>query len=93
MSTHSGKANRRLRDYYEQLLRHKGYDVRVLVTRVLGRDGELRPHKERLEEGVDYGPTQRALVDRIRPRLLPRYRALSTEELFTSGIFVLARKP
>ena len=93
MSTHSGKANRRLRGYYEGTLRSKGYDVRVLVTRVLGHERELRPHTARLEAGVDYTTSERALVEAIRPRLLARYRGLSTEELLTSGIFVLARKP
>ncbi len=47
----------------------------------------------RLEDGVDYGASELALIDAIRPRLLPRYRRLATEELLTSGIFVLARKP
>jgi len=92
MSTHSGKANRRLRGYYEGTLKEKGYDVRVLVTRVLGRERELKPHKERLEEGVDYGTKERALVAAIRPKLLARYRGLSEEELRTSGIMLLARK-
>jgi SAM-dependent methyltransferase len=93
MSTHSGKANRRLRGYYEGTLRGKGYDVRVLATRVLGRDRELKPHKERLEAGVDYTPGERALVAAIRPKLLPRYRDLPQEELLTSGIMLLGRKP
>jgi hypothetical protein len=93
MSTHSGKPNRRLRGYYEATLREKGYEVGVLVTRVLGAPRELAPHKERIEEGVDYGSTHLALIDEIRPRLLPRYRNLPKDELLTSGIFLLARKP
>jgi hypothetical protein len=93
MSTHSGKANRRRRGCYERALKDRGYDIRVLVTRLLGRERELRMYKPRLEDGVDYGASERALIHAIRPRLLPRYRRLSTEELLTSGIFVLARKP
>ena len=57
---------------------------------MFSRDGQH--HKPRLEDGVDYGASERALIDAIRPRLLPRYRRLSTEELLTSGIFVLVRK-
>jgi hypothetical protein len=93
MSTHSGKANRRLRSYYEGQLRDRDYDVRVLATRILGREGELRPHKARLEPGVDYTPSERARVAAIRPKLLPRYRGLPEEELLTSGIMLLGRKP
>src|SRR2546426_5829990 len=92
MSTHSGKANRRLRGYYEGTLKEKGYDVRVLVTRVLGRERELKPHKERLEAGVDYGAEERAPVAAIPPQLLARYPGLSGEGLLTAGIMLLARE-
>src|SRR2546426_9634218 len=91
MSTHSGKANRRLRGYYEGTLKEKGYDVRVLVTRVLGRERELKPHKERLEAGGDYGTKARGPVAAIPPTLLAPHRDLSEPERPAAGITRLPR--
>jgi hypothetical protein len=59
---------------------------------VLGNPHELIPHKTTLAEGVDYSRSTLDLIDRIRPRLLPRYQQLPASDLMVQGIYLVARK-
>jgi SAM-dependent methyltransferase len=88
MSRNSGRPNRRLADFYRAKLTELGYDGRILVTKPVDGD-ELDPHPDRIE----VQPRTRDLIEEVRPRLLPRYRALSDADLATAGIFLVARKP
>ena len=93
MSTATRKPNRRLREFYRQKLTAWNYDVRILATHVLGTAHDLIPHKETLEPNVDYTDAQVDLVRQIRPRLRPEFRRCSDDELLTTGIVLVGRKP
>src|SRR5829696_9003548 len=53
MASDSGKPNRKLIGDYREQMDKRGYETRILVSTVLG-EGQLMPHKERIEQGVDY---------------------------------------
>jgi SAM-dependent methyltransferase len=89
----SGQPNRRLIDYYRRTADSLGYRSAIYATRVLGRDGELPGSPQTLEYGRDYSDESLALVRAIRPRLLPRYRQLSDQDLLVQSIVFVARKP
>ena len=92
MANDSGKPNRKLiGDYREQLLK-RGYETKILITAVLG-EGQLLPHKEEIEHGVDYGNKTLSLINEIRPKLATSFRNRSDAELATTGIFIIAKKP
>jgi SAM-dependent methyltransferase len=93
MERNRGGPNRRLVDYYRSRMRDLGYEYRLLIGRIVGADRDLQPYKERLEYGVDYDETALELVRRVRPKLIPRFRALSDEDLLAAGAFLTARKP
>lgn len=87
--------NRRMVDYYRDLMRRLGYDAKFYITDVIGRGrrGDLRGRRERPEAGVDYTEKTLALVREIRPRLIERYHGLPDEDLLVAGTFMVARKP
>lgn len=89
----SGQPNRRLIDYYRHALGALGYDTTIYVTWVLGQNRPLREYRTTLQYGVDYFEDNLTLVRSIRPRLLPRYRQLSDDDLLVEGILVVAVKP
>jgi SAM-dependent methyltransferase len=89
----SGQPNRRLIDYYRHALGARGYDTTIYVTWVLGQDRPLGEYRTSLRYGVDYSDRNLALVRSIRPRLLPRYRQLSDDDLLVESILVVAVKP
>lgn len=95
MAIDTGRPNRKLMNYYRQKMEEMGYDARILITEVIGRRGmgDLLPHVEQLEPGLEYVESARAAVNEIRPSLIARYRSLPDEELIVSGIFLIARKP
>jgi len=88
----SGQPNRRLVDYYRAKTTALGYDTTIYTTWVLGNPKELVPHKTNIEKGVDYSDDTTALIQAIRPRLLPRYQQLSDADLMVQGIYLVARK-
>ncbi len=55
--------------------------------------GEFVQPREQLRRGEDYSQDTLAALASIRPRLLPRYRAMSDEDLMVQGIVYVARKP
>ena len=92
MASDSGKPNRRLiGDYREQLVK-RGYEAKILISTVLG-EGQLMPHKEQIEQGVDYFERTVSLINEIRPKLAAPFRDRTDAELATSGIFLIGRKP
>jgi hypothetical protein len=93
MSRYSGRPNRRLADWYREKLGALGYDFRLLVTHVLGGEGELHPHAEALSLDPSRDVDTIELIRSIRSRLRPRFRTLTETDLATTGIFIIARKP
>ena len=92
MARDSGKPNRKLIGDYREQMRKRGYDAKILVTAVLGA-GPLVPHKEQIEQGVDYGNKTLSLINEIRPKLAAPFRDRSDAELAATGIFLTGRKP
>jgi hypothetical protein len=82
--------NRERLSTYLRMAHDSFASVKYYATHVL-EGAELRPHRERLEFGRDYGDVERELVADIRPRLSARFRSMSDEELLTSGIFLICR--
>jgi hypothetical protein len=85
MTVDSGGPNRRLLDYYRDKVAELGYEAKLIVNLLLGVEGPV--------EEAEVGPLQRQLIEEIRPRLQPRFRALSDEDLAAAGVFLVARKP
>jgi SAM-dependent methyltransferase len=89
MSSPDPTLNRCRVDTYRGLAAASFEQVRLLITHVLDGD-EIQPHVDRVERGVHYGDRELALIDSIRPRLAPRFRAISQEDLLVGGIFLIA---
>lgn len=95
MADGSGKSNRKLINYYTQKLEEMGYEVKVLVTDIIGRSGKgdmwppLQPAQLTSEHLADALP----LLRKIRKQLAPEFRTLTDQELIVNGIFLVARKP
>ncbi len=87
----AGLPNRRLQGYYERVLADRGYETAFLTTHLAGIEEEVEPHV-RAEDGL---PAHAPLgaVEKVRPRLLPRFRSLSVTELAVAGFWVIADKP
>jgi hypothetical protein len=64
----------------------------VLVTHVAGEPEADAGAKTRVR-GEDEIAVAEPLVEAIRPRLLSRFRGLSSADLAVSGIFLAASKP
>lgn len=93
MSSHTGRPNRRLIDYYRVQFAARGYDASYAYTKTVGVKDNINPYSRQLRAGQDYSDAQVALVERIRPRLAPPYRGLPLEDLLAAGVFVSATKP
>jgi hypothetical protein len=99
MASHSGRPNRQRLSYYRAALERLGYQGEILVTHVVGSDRDLDPYRPRVTganlDGDDRAALQtaHALVREARPKLIPRFAALSDEDLVASGCFLAARKP
>ena len=89
MAAGSAMPNRKMIGYYRDVMTRLGYETRLFVTSIVGR-GDLIPHKERLQKGLDYGETEQQLIARIRPKLALTFASLSDEDLLVSGIFLVA---
>lgn len=89
----TGQPNRRRIDYYRAKSAELGYDARILATSVVGEAREFASPRAQLRRGEDYTDGTLAALASIRPRLLPRYRVLSDEDLMVQGIVYVARKP
>jgi SAM-dependent methyltransferase len=91
MASDSGKPNRKLIGDYREQMEKRGYKTKILITTLLG-EGPLVPHKELIEQGVDYGNKTLSLINEIRHKLVAPYRDRSDAELATTGIFLVATK-
>ena len=69
----------------------RGYEARLLLTHVIGHQPDILPHPTEVPEAL-LGPA-RTMIAEMPPRLLPRFRSLSEEDLATAGIFLTASKP
>jgi len=92
MTYDSGKPNRRLFTYYRQKMAEFKYDSKILITRLLGTDDKIDPHRETLLPGVDYPESSISLIRDIRPRLQNGFKDMSDEDLMVQGIFIVAKK-
>ena len=88
----TGKANRRLINYYRDKMKELGYDAKYFVTAIFGRKDLVVPHKEKVVPGVDYSEQTLSLIKQIRPQLDTRFRDLSDEDLAIAGLFLIAKK-
>lgn len=99
MAYDTDKPNRRMMDYYRDKMKELGYDARLLIASIVRLEGygsidvEFDPPREVLHFGEDYGEPHRRLVEEIRPRLAPRFRQLSEQDLLVGACFLVARKP
>lgn len=87
----TGKANRRMIDYYRKRMSDLNYEAKLFVTAVVGK-GLLTPHKEQLNP-QDYSDTTLPLIRAIRPSLDAKFRHMSDADLATAGLFLIAKKP
>jgi SAM-dependent methyltransferase len=89
----SGQPNRRLLDYYRSTMAASGYRTTFFRSWVVGGKTALREYPTELQYGRDYTDDNLQLVRSIRPRLLPRYRELSDDDLLTASVVMVAEKP
>jgi hypothetical protein len=89
----TGKANRRLINYYRDKMGELGYDARYFVTAIFGRKELVVPHKEQIDPAADYSEQTMPLINQIRPRLDARFRDLPDQDLAIAGLFLIATKP
>lgn len=92
MTSDSAAPNRRTIAEYRRIMQRLNCDATLLITGIIGRSGELVPHKAAVEPGVDYTQVTVDLIEAIRPRLLPRFRTLPVEELMVAGVFLVGNK-
>ena len=86
----TGKANRRMIDYYRQKMSDLNYKARFFVTAVVGK-GLITPHKEQLDS-QDYSDTTLPLIRAIRPSLDDKFRNMTDADLAIAGLFLIATK-
>ncbi len=85
-----GAPNRKLENYFRQLLNHYGFSYKIF--KILAVGSEKKFHAESLELGKTHDDSQLKLVESIKPKLAAEYKSLSNEDLLTSGIFFTATK-
>lgn len=88
----TGKANRRLINYYRDKMDQLGYDAKYLVTAIFGHKDPVVPHKEKIVPGVDYSEQTTSLIKQIRPQLDSKFRDMPDEDLAVAGLFLIATK-
>lgn len=88
----TGKANRRLIDYYRDKMDELGYQAKYFVTAIFGRKDLVVPHKEEIVPGVDYTEQTELLINQVRPQLDSKFRDMSDKDLAVAGLFLIARK-
>ncbi len=93
MSSNTGLPNRNIINYYRHKTSELGYGSKITIARTIGNDEVLRPHREKLILGQEYSESTVAMINKIRPRLQPKYQTLSDEDLMVSAIFLTIRKP
>lgn len=84
---------RRLVDYYRDKMKDLGYEAKIFITHIVGKEEEVIPHKETIELGIDYFQSTLDLISQIRPKLDKDFKRLNDETLMIAGIFLVAKKP
>jgi hypothetical protein len=92
MSYDSGKPNRRLINYYRRKTTELGYDTKIFITHIVGKEDEVLPHKEVVTLYRDYNRLTIDLLHRIRPYLQKEFKSMVDEELMVDGIFLIMKK-
>lgn len=94
IARNSGKSNRRTIEYYRRAMNKLRYTATFHITRVVGGKGEdFPPRTTSLVKGEHYTEETLKLIRDIRPRLRPRFRKLSDEDLLVEDMFLVAVKP
>jgi SAM-dependent methyltransferase len=93
MTSHTGAPNRQRLGSYRELLRDLGQEAWIEVANVGGSREDLARYTERLVVGRDLPAELAASIERLRPRLAPRFAGLPVEELAATGISIRSRKP
>jgi hypothetical protein len=94
MTGDSGKCNRRMVDYYRNIVNELGYDAKLHITKTIGSGSkDFPPDTLSLKKGTHYNDDTLARVREIRPRLRPEFQRLSDEDLLIQDMFIVARKP
>lgn len=83
--------NRELRPSYVQLIKSSNLQSEIYITHVIGK-GEL-PSTVRSLDAVDFDDNSIGIIERMRLRMLPRYKDLDLEDLLVSAMIVVSTKP
>lgn len=92
MSRHAGRPNRRLYGDYRERLVALGFEVKIVVTHVLGGVGDLNPERAFDDPALEFPTKGRALLRQIHGHLDKRFYPMDEKELLVTGIFFTARK-
>lgn len=92
MTCYSPLPNRRRVSYYRRKMAALGYEIQILVTRIVGVQSEIIPHQPVVMLGKEYESATLSLLNQIRPQLRPEFRETPDEDLMVAGIFLIARK-
>jgi len=95
MALDSGQSNRKLGSYYRELMTKLGYQTSIFITNILGVgdvNGGPSPLRS-IQLGQHYSESSLNLIQKIRPKLQPKFRDLPDTELLVDGIFLIAKKP
>jgi SAM-dependent methyltransferase len=93
MTSHAGAPNRERIGAYRALLDALGHEVDIKVANVGGAREDLDPYRHRIAVGAEIEESFASSIERLRPRLAPRFAELPVEELAATGIVIRSRKP
>ena len=89
MTSHTGAPNRERIGRYRELLSALGHEATILITNVGGTREDLEAATQQVKVN---GPLAES-IERLRPRMAPRFATLPLEELATTGIVIHSVKP
>lgn len=97
MARHSDRPVPRLTDWYRKKLADLGFDAELYRTAIVrsrysNPPVELSSYKLKLDPETDYAEDTLRIIQEIRPKLQPRFKTLSDEDLVTCGLFMVASK-
>jgi len=92
MAKDSAIPNRKLINYYRELMKSFGYQSTLFVASIIGV-GHLSPYRQHITLNTDYDEGALQLVQSIRRKLKSPFRHLPDEDLIVDGIFLVGRKP
>jgi SAM-dependent methyltransferase len=92
MTSHSYRPNRWPLSFYRTHLSRYKYTFQLPVTHILGHTKELAAPKVAIKEGREYRREDVNRIKEIRSTLAEPFKPVSTEDLLSSGFFVVAQK-